>query len=81
MKVHVRVQDIELGSPGDAAKCPIALSISRTLGPGYLVSVTSALVVYVDDCQVLFAHFPESAKKFIHDFDQERPVKTFSFDL
>ena len=79
VRIDVTQADIDHGRKRDDSKCPIALALTRM---GYEdVSVGSYIVWTKNDIlrHILRRPTPPDASKFIHDFDNDRKVKPFSF--
>lgn len=79
MKIEVADYDIDHGEQHDYAFCPIALACNR--------QGLSRTFVYDDvtwdasNGDRLRASLPQSALDFIRDFDGDKPVSPFSFEL
>lgn len=77
MRIEVTESDIVHGARWDCDNCPIALAIERATHQANCWSVlwnraTSPLGT---------VWLPDEAKDFIDNFDNERPVAPFSFDV
>ena len=70
MRIWIRKADIQLGSRGRNAWCPIALCLKRRF-PGSTVNVGTGVVFLNDD---LYRHSDGSAD-FVSKFDQGSPVQ------
>lgn len=78
--VTVTLYDIVMGDPYNAVGCPVALALNRTLGGRWNVKRLSA--TRRDDTEGLQRiELPETASKFIRDFDHLRPVYPFTFEV
>lgn len=75
MNIEVTQADIDEGDACNCRECPVALAIARAVGVEVRVEY---LRVFIKEKII---HLPEQAVDFIDDFDSERPVKPFSFDL
>jgi hypothetical protein len=84
-KISVTQEDIDRGVRSHAGWCPIARAIKRTLfgKPGAPLIPDADVKVghYAVDIQDGRAYLPQEAVEFIQDFDVDRPVKPFEFDL
>lgn len=75
VKFNVTQGDIEKGKPNDSMWCPIGLCGKRTLEQCVQVGVREIEINHH------IYDLPKKAGKFIEDFDEQRPVKPFSFVL
>ena len=79
MKITVTAEDIKLGEPGASGRCPIAIAIRRA------TNATEAQVwsssVQFDSAGFCIASLGYRAQRFIKHFDDNDPVKPFSFLL
>lgn len=76
MRIHVRPHHIAAGKQGSCEACPIALALAEATGrQGWEVS--DLLAYRWPEAYPL----PDVATRFIHDFDQGRPVRPFSFEV
>ncbi len=82
--VHVLKLDIQAGYRKNCEGCPLSLAIHRALGyPVYVYGT------HIRECEGdpqkgtgrLLAMLPESARRFILDLDEKRPVAPFGFYL
>ena len=79
IKYQVTSEDIAHGEAEDTETCAIALSLTRTLGPGFAPSV------YTDKVTVGIAGFrrdvslSRAAQRFVARFDANKPVKPQDF--
>ncbi len=75
MLISVTQQDIENGVDCDTQCCPIALAIYRVAGQ---CTVGKHSVEFASGGRV---PLPWCAQQFIRDFDHERDVEPFEFEL
>ena len=77
MKITIDVtsDDIAGGKRLACEKCPVALAVSRRV-----VGTASVSKFYISIDGFLVKQ-PPTVKSFIRDFDNQRTVKPFSFDL
>ena len=75
MRICVTKKDIENGIPKHAKQCPLAITFKRSF-PLSLVCVLAR--VWIDGSSY---QLPEKAMKFKTDFDNNRPVKPFWFEV
>lgn len=80
MTIHVTKEHIEDGIKGSCASCPIALAI-EPFNKVWYVSVTRLRDAYLAEDAERYVSLPDSARSFIHGFDNEIPVQPFSFNL
>jgi len=83
MKIQVTQEHIDRGKRGSCGSCPIALA-GKAAFPDYQIEVGLTSMQFHD--KLTFEHLfgiylPEKASKFIDDFDAERRVTPFEFDL
>lgn len=78
MKITVTKKDIENGFPASCSSCPIALAIRRATRKNILVgsSEIGHPAIGFKDIKL-----PKKVRLFIERFDQDIPVKPFSFTL
>ena len=78
MKIQVTQDDIDAGIPRSCRRCPIAKALDRMNIPyfGVLTLVIVWSARYKDN-----SILPTEALNFIQDFDHDRPVKPFEFEL
>jgi hypothetical protein len=85
MKIEVTQKDIDKGIPRDAAKCPIAKALQRQCpkrGRKWLVNCAEAEAMNKKDpVDSIDYPLPKKCMRFIDDFDKERTVKPFTFEL
>ena len=74
--IKVTREDISKGMPLESDACPISLAIKRTMKVKRVD--VSAYEITVGSTKM---SIPRSAKRFMLDFDDGRPVKPFSFQL
>lgn len=75
MTVTVTQQDINNGHKRNCGHCPIALAVRRVIPDVYV----GGYHVFIDE--IATYKLPDVAIEFIKAFDNERPVKPFSFDI
>lgn len=81
MKVVVTQDHIDRGLPARAQLCPIALALNEQHGNGHYVMV-SAIDYSPNGWQtVAWYHMPPEASQFVRDFDHDRPVQPFEFEV
>jgi hypothetical protein len=83
--IHIDVtqNDINNGTPGLCASCPIAIAASRAMESGVRVGLVR---IFLDDftCAAPYlsaGRMPPEALRFIDAFDHHQPVAPFSFDV
>ncbi len=79
-RIYVRKSDIEVGGRGNCFTCPVAMALKRAY-KGRSISVQSDSY-RVDRGSIktgAWFPLPETAVRFVRDFDAGRPVKPFSF--
>lgn len=78
--VHITQAHIDRGVIGNCTRCPIALGLKETF-PALEIDVAfSAVHITTPECDhYRYTTLHSSAKKFIVDFDDGKPVKPFSF--
>ena len=91
-RYEVTLEDIEDGKRGDCTRCPVSLAIQRQglpsewlLNVGGLPGTISFcyrdyVACLLDECRISFL-LPISVSRFIANFDAERTVEPFEFDL
>ena len=77
MKITVTQRDIERGSKFHCTRCPVARAIRRKLNCRLEVFCTYGLLFNPKQ----YFKIPSIASIFIKDFDNEKPVRPFSFEL
>lgn len=78
MKIKVEKKHIEQGVKGDCENCAIAKAIKAKLH--HPVEVLQYHISVKKGGQEYCYNLPESATKFIRDFDAGRKVKPFTFE-
>ena len=78
--INVTADDIVNGIRGKCVSCPVALAISKVF-PKYFVVVRNTEVHLNHSALVQTIQLPNSAVNFIDDFDNNKPVEPFSFEL
>ena len=81
MKLEVKVTqaDIEAGIPGVYNECPVAQALKR-LGCEQIDADEDRILLTHDNKRYVFKT-PRAANHFIDDFDCDREVKAFEFEL
>lgn len=82
-KITVTQDDIQLGKPGHADCCPVALAVQRSVKQDTIVH---ARCTWVTLRASLYGgskvpDLPRSAVRFIKNFDKRNTVKPFNFFL
>jgi hypothetical protein len=84
MKIKVTQKDIDKGSKGSCYECPIAHAFKREVKNkiryAFAVNADSIDLVTKDYRRYIYA-LPKEAKKFIQRFDNDQPVKPFTFEI
>jgi len=75
--IEVTAEDIAKGIPKVCAACPVALAIKRVTGRG--ASVMQLYIGFHDGSGWIDS--PREVLPFVRAFDNEQPVKPFSFEL
>ena len=78
MKIYVTQNDIDTGIKRSYDSCPVALAVSRVVNRGKSFVGKRIIVPYVAGRHI---DTPESVSKFVDDFDFDRPVSPFIFEL
>lgn len=79
LTIDVTEEDISKGQKGVADCCPIALAMRRK---GLCsIGVTAAFIVYFAGIKPKQYDTPNKVHSFIFDFDNDRPVQPFAFQL
>jgi hypothetical protein len=86
LKVSVTQADIDSGHRNDCTECPIALAINRAapFDLAYSFKVRHSYVeVFMNNKTGAneFWELPYEAKMFIRNFDKNKPVKPFEFEI
>lgn len=76
MNIVITDQDIQDGECWDACKCPVALALKREFPEAEIVVCHTTCVV--DDTEY---PLPDEARKWILDFDLEKPVAPIQFTI
>jgi len=81
MKIQVTQDDIDAGIPRSCRRCPIAKALDRMNVPYFsiLTEFVAWSALYYDEKNISI--LPTEALSFIQDFDHDRPVKPFEFEL
>ena len=82
--IMVTRKDIDNGKKENCKFCPVALAISRVLPKGYEVNVHFNFYEIYDECnrKVVSTFITNmDALNFIYNFDSNKEVKPFSFEL
>lgn len=84
MRIRVEQRHIDAGAKGSSAlNCPIGLAVMdatrrRHVGVGFLsVNIYDGAHGHIK----LSAKMPDEARRFVVDFEHDRPVSPFEFDL
>lgn len=88
IRLEITADDIAKGSPFNACLCPVARAINRVL-MSYLFSAVCSRVSlyshYINAGRTVFYclpnPLPDIVYKFINDFDRDKSVQPFSFDI
>jgi hypothetical protein len=82
IKVSVTAEDIREGTPGDYTSCPVALALRRALGDVSEIEVDNVEAeIFLTNGDSLSLRLPPDAGRFINEFDCQRPVEPFEFEL
>lgn len=85
--IEVTQDDIDGGMAYDAAHCPVAIALRRQLDcRNAHAAADFCNVFYLKDpnSRELYSYqcdLPEEAKRFIEDYDKNRPVQPFVFEV
>ena len=83
MRIEVTQEDIDRGLKSSCYECPIAYAYKRKVKNkirlGFSVG-TEYIDHFVGESQDRYM-LPKEAKKFIRRFDQDQPVRPFSFEI
>lgn len=83
--IEVTAQDIALGEPTHACRCPVARAVARAIGGSIDRADAAAGAGRVSTAwpDGTFAHYelPAEVDAFMDDFDHGRPVAPFSFTV
>ena len=80
MRISVTQTHIDMGSIGDSDNCPVALAafdaglVAPSVGP---VSLSHGM----DALNVTRHRLPDSVINFVRDFDADKQVKPFEFEI
>lgn len=77
MKIQVTQEDIDQGTPSEVCACPIALAAKRVFAHREIAVLD--IVIQIGDRWEMA--LPDSAQKFIEEFDNGLPVTPFEFEL
>jgi hypothetical protein len=83
MLIEVTTDDIVNGKREKCRECPIALAFNRCM-PEYQASVgvdTGSFFNHEDRLVISLAFLPEVARDFVLNFDMQKDVKPFSFEI
>ena len=80
MRIEVTAQDIVEGERFGCYSCPIALALKR-IGKRNWAVKSEILRRWTESGRAVDVPLPRDAKAFIDDFDHDRPVEPFSFDI
>lgn len=93
IKIQVTQEDINKGISGNCTECPIALAVLRALPHFQMVRVGHDMIhcwVFAEDKEKGRWHYnagnrtydiPREAQDFIRDYDRDRPVEPFEFEI
>jgi nitrate/TMAO reductase-like tetraheme cytochrome c subunit len=83
MKIIVTQKDIDKGLKSSCYECPIAHAFKRKLKNKVPcgVAVNAENVYHFDGKSLDKYNLPKEAKKFIQRFDNDQPVKPFTFEI
>lgn len=81
MRIRVTRADIKNGIPKDSLSCPIALAIRRACPRSTQVSVYENVIIHQCGVRLPPIELPEEALAFIMLFDDQKPVRPFSFEV
>lgn len=84
MRITVTAEHIRCGVPCDGCNCPISLAIREQCSipaGGVDISPLAAWVQAEDMAPWKRRPLPLEAAEFVRDFDANRPVQPFAFDL
>lgn len=81
-KIEIKPIDIKRGVRASCDECPVALAISRAtrISTKWLSVTDERMTVFMETGWVEY-RLPKKATTFIERFDDEKPVKPFSFVL
>lgn len=91
-RVEVTQDDIDGGFQKNAGQCPVACALRRAVGSQVrAVSVAPYYALFImddvlgdwreGDSSSVQRLLPAEARDFVRDFDADRPVEPFAFDL
>ena len=80
MKITVTAEDIAIGRRCDPELCPVGHALRRA-GVPYESVMGSALLVAESGDRLNFLPLPPAVARWILEFDRNRPVEPFSFEL
>lgn len=78
MKIKVTQSDIDNGEGGSCVACPIAIAIRRSVRSKIKAVRVQKEYFSLNDG---FYDLPQEAQSFISEFDQQRAVKPFEFNI
>jgi hypothetical protein len=85
MKINVTAKHIKMGVPSEADSCPIAHAVREAVNKSCLKTLLKDKRICVNESEITVGSLtmmpPQKAVKFIETFDEEKPVKPFSFNL
>lgn len=81
MKIEVTQEDIERGTRGHCALCPVARAVKRAMRTEDVWADGVAIVLTRHGDNRLFLDTPDEAICFMEEFDAGEPVEPFSFEL
>lgn len=83
VKIEITKKDIACGKRRDGKTCPISLAVRRKLKLAYGQVHVTTYSARFDSAEIETRNvlLPKKAEKFISKFDNNEPVKPFSFVL
>jgi hypothetical protein len=81
MKISVTQKHIDKGVKRSCGQCPIALALVDSIKGSYYPFADPRVLGYCLDNKSYRAITPDVARNFMHDFDYDRPVVPFEFEV
>ena len=78
--INVTAEDIGMGDPMKANRCPVACAITKRLLPDN-VRVTNREISFSCGADVIKNIAPDNVRKFIRDFDLGHKVRPIKFKV
>lgn len=78
LRIDVTAEHIRLGEAGDGEECPIALALCEETGKRWLVCAVHAELA---ERPYAACRLPRRVQRFVQQFDADKPVRPFAFDL